>query len=202
VIVWTGETVTSLDPAGGKVYWQIPYNLGATPLAVATPVLRGNLLLVVSFERGAKLLKLDRAKPAASVVWEKNREPTSMIGTPLLQGGYFYVANNYGELQCIEAATGKRVWGTRKPTGETKWDSAHLTPNGDRVFLFNDQGLLIVARLSAEGYKEISRVALIEPTDGAREERAVTWAHPAYANRHIFARNDKELLCASLAAER
>ena len=27
------------------------------------------------------------------------------------------------------------------------------------------------------------------------------WPPPAYANRHVFARNDKELVCASLAAE-
>jgi len=27
----------------------------------------------------------------------------------------------------------------------------------------------------------------------------VHWSHPAYANRHIFVRNDKEILSASLA---
>ena len=26
----------------------------------------------------------------------------------------------------------------------------------------------------------------------------MNWSHPAYANRHIFARNDEEILCASL----
>jgi hypothetical protein len=45
-------------------------------------------------------------------------------------------------------------------------------------------------------------VSLIEPTKGAKEERAVAWAHPAYANKHIFVRNDNELVRASLAAER
>jgi outer membrane protein assembly factor BamB len=76
-----------------------------------------------------------------------------------------------------------------------------LTPNGDRVFLFNDRGQLILARLGRDGYREISRVSLIEPTIGAKEERAVAWAHPAYANKHVIVRNDKELLRASLAAE-
>ncbi len=28
----------------------------------------------------------------------------------------------------------------------------------------------------------------------------VCWSHPAYAGKHIFARNDEELVCASLAA--
>jgi hypothetical protein len=27
------------------------------------------------------------------------------------------------------------------------------------------------------------------------------WTQPVYANRHVFARNEKELVCASLAAK-
>jgi hypothetical protein len=67
--------------------------------------------------------------------------------------------------------------------------------------IFNEQGQLIVARLSPKGYKEISRVRVIAPTVGTREERAATWAHPAYANKHLLVRSDKELLCVSLAAK-
>jgi hypothetical protein len=29
----------------------------------------------------------------------------------------------------------------------------------------------------------------------------VCWSHPAYALKHVFARNDNELVCASLALE-
>ena len=43
---------------------------------------------------------------------------------------------------------------------------------------------------------------LIEPTRGQLPRgNGVTWSHPAYANRHIFIRNDTELVCASLAAD-
>ncbi len=50
------------------------------------------------------------------------------------------------------------------------------------------------------GYQEISRAKLIEPTtDQLRQRGGVCWAHPAYANKHVFIRNDKELLCANLA---
>jgi hypothetical protein len=69
--------------------------------------------------------------------------------------------------------------------------------------MFNEKGQLIIARLTPQGYDEISRTQLIEPTSGQltrRGETGVCWAHPAYANRHVFARNDNELVCASLAA--
>jgi len=46
----------------------------------------------------------------------------------------------------------------------------------------------------------MSRVALLEPTFPFAG-RNVVWPPPAYANRHIFVRNSKELICASLAAQ-
>lgn len=78
--------------------------------------------------------------------------------------------------------------------------SIHLTPNGDSVLLYTDKGELIRAQFSPKGYKEISRARLLEPTFpfGGRK---VAWPPPAYANRHVFARNGKELICASLAAK-
>ena len=41
---------------------------------------------------------------------------------------------------------------------------------------------------------------VLEPTDEAMG-RQVVWSHPALANRCIYLRNDKELVCVSLAAE-
>jgi hypothetical protein len=61
-----------------------------------------------------------------------------------------------------------------------------------------NSGPLIRAQLTREGYKEISRVTLLESTIpfGGRK---VSWSAPAYANRHVFVGNGKELICASLA---
>ena len=52
----------------------------------------------------------------------------------------------------------------------------------------------------AEG-EELSRAQLIRPTRGqfTRRGDGVAWAPPAFAHRHVFSRNDEELICASLA---
>ena len=56
-----------------------------------------------------------------------------------------------------------------------------------------------ISRLSPEGFKEIDRAKLIEPTTAQlRQRQGVCWSHPAFANRHVFARNDREMVCASL----
>jgi hypothetical protein len=59
---------------------------------------------------------------------------------------------------------------------------------------------LIIAKLSPKGYEEISRAQVLDPTTAQLPQRGgVCWSHPAFANRCLFARNDKELICVSLA---
>jgi hypothetical protein len=104
----------------------------------------------------------------------------------------------------LKAGTGERVWESLDVTREkARWAAAFLVRHEDRYWINNDRGELIIARLTPEGYREIGRTHLIKPTANSgnrREAGAVNWSHPAYAGRHIFARNDEQLLCASLEA--
>ncbi|HEY8747994.1 MAG TPA: hypothetical protein VIM11_08470 [Tepidisphaeraceae bacterium] len=78
--------------------------------------------------------------------------------------------------------------------------SVHLTSNGSTVLLYNDRGELIRANLTPEGYHEITRARVLNPAV-TFSRRKTAWAAPAFANRHIFARTNKELVCASLAID-
>ena len=68
------------------------------------------------------------------------------------------------------------------------------------MFLFTDQGDLVRAQLTPVGYRELGRVHLIEPTSPLFENK-FAWAAPAFANRDIFVRNDRELRCYALAGK-
>jgi WD40 repeat protein len=147
------------------------------------------------------MLRLDPDKPTASVLWETRSKPTTTISTPLFQDDHhFYAMENDGSLCCLDATNGDEVWANQEPASK-RMGTAHLTPNGDRVFLFNHTGHLILAKLSPKGYEELGRCLLVEPTAGYRPQGPITWAHPAYANKCVFARNDRHLVCASLAAD-
>ena len=75
-----------------------------------------------------------------------------------------------------------------------------MVMNNGRAWVFNDQGELIIGELSPGGFKEISRAKLLRTTTG-QHPRGVTWSPPAFAYKHVFNRNDEELVCASLAAD-
>jgi WD40 repeat protein len=204
LIVWTADSIASFEPSTGKVFWQVPWKAVFDPAQmVASPVWQNDLLLFMgAWSRGSKMLKLESAKPAATVLWETGAKPTTTISTPMFQDDdHFYAILGNGGLACLETATGNEVWSTREPTSGS-FGNAHLTPNGDRVFLFNHTGHLILARLTPKGYQALGRCLLVEPTAGYRAQGPITWAHPAYANKCVFARNDRELVCASLAAGR
>jgi hypothetical protein len=64
----------------------------------------------------------------------------------------------------------------------------------------NDQGDLTIARMSPEGYEQISQAHLIEPNHKIGR-RDVVWSHPAFANKSIYLRNENEIRCYSLAKE-
>ena len=198
LIVWTEKSVNALDPATGNLYWRERY-LGGANYAVPTPVSHANLLLV-----NGVMFKLDSEKPGASMLWPDGRPPSrqtiSDTSTAMFQGDQLFACNLSGELVCIEAKTGRIVWESNQVTDARSGASMHITANGSSALIFNDKGELIRAQLTPDGYREISRAALLQPTSpfGARK---MAWTPAAYADRHIFARNDKELVCASLAAK-
>ena len=208
VVVWHPVAVTALEPESGKILWEQPFkaNMG---LSVGTPVPNGLRLLVSSFYNGSMMLELDDARPAARMLWRGSSSSEiktdglhPLISTPVIVGDYVYGICSYGQFRCLNARTGERVWETLAVTGEqARWSTGLIVRNGDRFFINNDHGELIIARLSPKGYEEISRTKLIKPTANSgnrRELGAVHWSHPAYANRHIFVRNDEEILSTSL----
>ena len=64
--------------------------------------------------------------------------------------------------------------------------------------MFNELGELLITKISPNGFEEIDRAKVIEPTNLAFG-RDVVWSPPAWANRRVYIRNDKECICVDLA---
>jgi len=209
LIIWHPQALVSLDPETGRTYWSEPFEV-RTDVSVATPRQEGDLLYITCFYNGSLMMKLDRAAPRAARLWrragrnEYNTEGLhGLMCTPFIKDGHIYGVCAYGQLRCIKLDGGDRVWETLAATTKDgrpqRWANVFIVANGDRFFLANELGDLIIARLSPAGYQEISRAHLIEPTN-RDAGRPVVWSHPAFANKSVYMRNDKEIICVSLAA--
>ena len=104
-------------------------------------------------------------------------------------------------MRCLSLADGERVWEDKTAVPRSRWATIHFVKNGDRVWMFNERGELLITKLSPTGFEQIDRGKLLEPTRAQLNQRGgVCWSHPAFAYKHVFARNDKELVCADLSA--
>lgn len=209
LVCWTGDNVVGLDPASGEVYWKYPFEPRRMVINVPTPVVAGDRLFVTAFYDGAAMLRLGQDRPSVEEIWRRRgsseRETDAlhaMISTPYMEGDYVYGVDSYGQLRCLDAATGDRIWEDLTAVPTERWATIHMVRGDGRMWMFNERGELIIATLSPDGFHEISRAKLLDPTTGQLSRRGgVCWSHPAFAYKHVFARNDRELVCASLAAE-
>ena len=207
VICWTGDSVAGIAPADGKVLWRVEWKPRNMPIGIATPIVEQNRVYLTSFYDGSLMLELKQDQPAVEKVWQRigaSEKETdalhSIISTPLFKDGHIYGVDSYGELRCLRASDGERLWEDLTATPKARWSTIHFVQNGERTWMFNERGELLIGKLSPQGFEEISRAKLLAPTlEQLRQRGGVCWSHPAFANKHVFARNDEELVCASLA---
>jgi hypothetical protein len=212
LVVWHTEAVNSLDPATGTVYWSIRFPEGEPVrpgITVSAPQKEGDRLAVSCIHHGTLMLELAKDQPAAKLLWKGKSDDVSkpdglhsLMSSVLLKDGHTYGICSFGELRCLDPA-GTRLWETFDACGlkkKTIFATAFLVPQGDRCFIFNDRGDLLIARLTPKGYEAIDQAHILEPTLFSRG-RDVVWSHPAFARRCAFVRNDKEIICVSLARD-
>ena len=205
LVCWTHSHVAGLDLATGKVLWETAIPEASRTIGVADPVYHGGRLLISDFWQGSLMLRCFRKRAAVERLWWRRGVSEtqtdalhSLITTPILTDTSIYGVDSYGELRCLDAATGDRLWESLELLPKLRWGTIHMVRNGDKVWMFTEKGELAITTLSREGLHVISKTALIEPTK-KQHPRGVVWSHPAFANRCIYVRNDEKILCASLA---
>jgi outer membrane protein assembly factor BamB len=197
IICWTPENVHALDPQSGRVYWSVPYKV-TYGVSIATPIFQEGIALVSGYWEGSKAIRLGNVPAQHELVWEENRWLRGLMSQPLYRDGHAYLLDKQHGLICFELRTGNKVWEDgnkmtprgRNPHASLVWLNGS---SGDRAIILNSEGELILARLSPAGYKEQSRTKIIDSS-----ERSPVWAHPAYADSFVYARNDREIVCYSL----
>ena len=209
LVCMTGDRIVGVAPKTGKLLWEYPFAPKNMPLGVPSPVLYEDQLFFSTFYDGSLLLKLDPEKLAVERVWQrcgpneiKTDSLQGIISTPLIKDDHIYGVDSYGQLRCLRLADGERVWEDLSAVPKARWSTIHFVENGERTWMFNERGELLIGVLSPKGFKELARAKIIEPTRAQLAQRGgVCWSHPAFAYRHVFARNDERIVCVSLEAK-
>ncbi len=207
LIAWHPEALCGLDAATGKELWSVPFTPGYG-MSIMAPAVGGDHVFVGAIIKKSMLVKLSPDGSAATLEW--NGTPKQGLSpknaTPLVWDGHLYGCDADGDLRFASLESGERLWSSDEPLGGKSPNSGtffmvRLTEakaGAPNHVLATEQGDLVLAHLSPEGYKEVSRARILEPTTPGMG-RPVVWSHPAFARQCVFLRNDRELVCVSLA---
>lgn len=196
------KAVKGLNPATGEKYWSQKYD-ATSGSVIMTPIVSGEYLYFGGYQAKNLLLKLAKDKPDATTEWKdkKGHGVAAVNVQPFLQDGVVYGFDDSGIMYAVELPSGKRLWESTDVVGGKNQGSetAFIVKNGDRFFFFTEKGDLVIGKLDKTGFTEIDRAkGIVDPT-GVAFGRKVVWCQPAFADKKMFVRNDKELAVFDLA---
>ena len=147
IVITGGDVVTGHDPATGRELWRAgglnPSNEGDYRI-VASSVVFGDVIYASSRERPMLALKAGgRGDVTKShLVWSYPNGPD--VPSPVTDGAYVYVVNDRGIVWCLDAKTGKEVYGRTRIKSGTYSGSPVLADG--KLYVTNEDGITVVFR--------------------------------------------------------
>jgi outer membrane protein assembly factor BamB len=187
VVASAENKIRSYDLADGKLLWECA---GLTTNAIPSPVAAAGLVYLTTGFRGPVLLAIN---PGATgditgtdaIAWTYKKD-TPYVPSPLLYDGrlYFFQSNR-ALLSCLDAKTGKAIYGPERIEG---LDNAYASPvaAAGRIYLVGRNGTTAVIR-PGDKLDIIETNKLDEGID----------ASPALAGTELFLRGKEHLYCIS-----
>ena len=184
---FTRAGLAALDPDSGRTRFEFPWRsrMNASVNA-ATPLVVDDLVfLSASYQTGAALLRVK--DKSVEKVWGADDVLSNHYATSVHDNGFLFGFDGrqeYGEnLRCVELKTGKIRW------SEDRFGAGTVTLAGKRLLILTENGELLLAPASPDGFKPVARAQLL--SNGVR-------AYPALADGHLYARSKDTLVCVDL----
>jgi outer membrane protein assembly factor BamB len=186
-LFFTRAGLVDVDPASGKVRWQMPWRARMhASVNAAAPVVVGDMVfLSASYGTGAVLLQVSEG--GYKKVWSSDDALTNHYSTSVYRDGFLYGFHGRQEegqsLRCIEWKTGKVRWNVDGVKAGT------VTLAGDRLLVQKEDGELWMAVASPDAFKVMGKG---KPVPG------VVRAYPALSDGVYYVRNEKTLAAVAM----
>jgi outer membrane protein assembly factor BamB len=183
IVITGGDVVTGHDPATGREIWRSdglnPANNPAYRI-VASPVVFGGIVYAPTRERPLLALRAGGRGDITSThrLWSFDSGPD--VPTPVTDGTHFYVVRDNGVMFCLDAKTGRIVYGPQRLRPATYSGSPVLADG--RIYVTNEDGVTVVVQAGA-AFKVLAENDLGE----------YTLSSPAISDGQIFIRTESAL---------
>jgi outer membrane protein assembly factor BamB len=178
IVITGADVVTGHNPENGNELWRVdglnPHN-NYDYRVVASPVVFGELIIAPSRERPMLALRAGGHGDAtkSNVLWSFDRGPD--VPTPVTDGTYVYSINDRGIMYCLDAKTGKVVYGPQRLRNATYSGSPVLADG--RIYVTDEDGVTTVVK-AGPSYQLLAENDLVD----------YTLSSPAISDGQIFIR--------------
>jgi outer membrane protein assembly factor BamB len=188
IVVSGGDYVTGHDPKNGQEIWRAGgLNPGRQPnyRIVASPVVADGMIYAPSRRRPLLALRAggtgDVTKSHLAWKWDDRGGPD--VPTPVCDGKYFFMVDDSGMVTCLDAKTGKLLWGPERAASGTV-DSSPLLADG-KLYITNESGVTTVLAAGPE-FKVLATNRL---------DDSYTLSSLAVSGNQLFLRTSTHLYC-------
>lgn len=177
-------SVTSHDPADGKILWTYDWKHDEQNCASPLQVDDGRILVSSGYGFGAGLIAPARGDDGAWTVTEvwRHRELKSKFANLLVHDGHIYGLDD-GIFTCLELETGKRKW------KKGRYGHGQLLLVGGLIVVQAEAGEVVLVEPSPTKLIELGRIEALSDK---------TWNNPAWAPPYLLVRNAREAVCFEL----
>lgn len=189
IVVVGGDCVTGQDAETGKEIWRAgglnPRNTTKNRIVVS-PVAGEELVFANSSRNPLMAVRPGGEGDITSngVAWKVEDLDGPDVPTPAYDGTYLYVVNDRGVVSCIEAKTGKKVWGPER-TAVGIVSASPIVADG-KLYVTNESGITTVLD-AGPTFKVLA-------TNEIKGEGKVLSSF-AVSGKHLFLRTATDLYC-------
>jgi outer membrane protein assembly factor BamB len=186
-IFLTRAGLVGLDPATGTVQFQRRWRARQNAsVNAATPLVAGDLIFIsAEYGPGATALRLEGT--TLTDLWASNDALSNHYSTSVRRDDYlfgFHGRQEFGpSFRAVELKTGRVRW------SQDRFMAGSVILAGDRLLILRENGELVLAPASPDGFTTLARAQVLPET---------VRAFPALANGFLYARNEKTLVCLDL----
>jgi outer membrane protein assembly factor BamB len=147
IVVSGGDCVTGHDPATGKELWRgngfNPQKDGAYRV-IASPVVFDDVVYTPTRVRPLQAFRAGGRGDVTETrrLWAFSNGPD--VPTPVTDGTFFYVVNDRGIVWCLDAKTGKEIWGPQRILHGT-YSASPVLADG-KIYITSEDGITTVFR--------------------------------------------------------
>jgi len=188
IVVSGGDYVTGHDPATGVEIWRAAgLNPRKSPnyRIIASPVVKDGMIYAPTRQRPLLALRAGGAGDVTTshLAWKWEDDGAPDVPTPVSDGKYFYMVSDNGMVTCLDARTGKLVWGPERTAVGTVSSSPLLAES--KLYVTNERNTTSVLSAGPE-----FKVLATNELDGT-----YTLSSIAVSGEQLFLRTSMYLYC-------